>query len=90
MRMPTKPPAKQTPTLKQSASSTNSEVSMNGDIHTMIAEAAYHRASQRGFEPGHELEDWLSAEAELTGHSLSRTPIGVDSLAVGPNELNKD
>lgn len=30
-----------------------------------IAEAAYYRAQQRGFEPGYELEDWLAAEAEL-------------------------
>lgn len=33
--------------------------------HTMIAEAAYFRAERRGFEPGHELEDWLGAEGEL-------------------------
>ena len=31
----------------------------------MIAEAAYYRAQNREFAPGHELEDWLEAEAEL-------------------------
>ena len=31
----------------------------------MTAEAAYFYALRRGFEPGHELEDWLAAEAEL-------------------------
>lgn len=31
----------------------------------MIAEAAYYCALHRGFAPGHELEDWLQAEAEL-------------------------
>jgi hypothetical protein len=31
----------------------------------MIAEAAYYCAEQRGFEPGHELEDWLAAEARI-------------------------
>lgn len=31
----------------------------------MIAEAAYYRAARRGFAPGHELEDWLAAEAEI-------------------------
>lgn len=31
----------------------------------LIAEAAYFRAAQRGFEPGHELDDWLSAEGEV-------------------------
>jgi hypothetical protein len=33
--------------------------------HDMIATAAYFRAHQRGFEPGHELEDWLAAETEI-------------------------
>jgi hypothetical protein len=30
--------------------------------HECIAQAAYLRAQQRGFAPGHELEDWLAAE----------------------------
>jgi hypothetical protein len=30
-----------------------------------IAECAYYRAARRGFDPGHELEDWLTAEAEI-------------------------
>ena len=29
-----------------------------------IAITAYLKAEARGFEPGHELEDWLAAEAE--------------------------
>jgi len=33
--------------------------------HAMIAQAAYFRARRRGFAPGHELEDWLAAEAEI-------------------------
>lgn len=32
-----------------------------------IAEAAYFRAKQRNFEPGHELEDWVEAESEVMG-----------------------
>lgn len=31
----------------------------------MVAEAAYLRAQARGFEGGHEDEDWLAAEAEI-------------------------
>jgi hypothetical protein len=31
----------------------------------MIAQAAYFRAEQRNFAPGHELEDWIAAEAEV-------------------------
>ena len=32
---------------------------------SMIAEAAYYLAEQRGFEAGHELEDWLFAEGQI-------------------------
>lgn len=31
----------------------------------LIAERAYYKAEARGFESGHELEDWLTAEAEV-------------------------
>lgn len=31
----------------------------------IIAEIAYFRALNRGFEPGHEMEDWFEAEAEF-------------------------
>jgi hypothetical protein len=31
----------------------------------MIGEAAYFRSAHRGFEPGHEVDDWLAAEAEI-------------------------
>jgi len=31
----------------------------------LIAKTAYLRAEQRGFAPGREVEDWLSAEAEV-------------------------
>jgi hypothetical protein len=31
----------------------------------LIAELAYFRALRRSFEPGHEVEDWLAAEAEI-------------------------
>ncbi|HTW75271.1 MAG TPA: DUF2934 domain-containing protein [Steroidobacteraceae bacterium] len=31
----------------------------------IIAQAAYFRSQRRGFTPGHELEDWLAAEAEV-------------------------
>ena len=36
----------------------------------LIAEAAYFRAEERGFVPGHETEDWLAAEAEVDGNLL--------------------
>lgn len=36
------------------------------DVEKWIAEAAYYRAQERGFQPGFETEDWLAAEAEIT------------------------
>ena len=35
------------------------------ELRQLISEAAYYRAKQRGFAPGHELEDWIQAEAEV-------------------------
>ncbi len=32
----------------------------------LVTESAYYKAEARGFESGHELEDWLAAEAEAT------------------------
>jgi hypothetical protein len=34
------------------------------DHQIKVAMAAYFIAEKRGFEPGHELEDWVAAEAE--------------------------
>ena len=36
-------------------------------LRQAIAKAAYYRAQSRGFAPGHELEDWLCAQAEILG-----------------------
>ena len=46
----------------------------------MIGEAAYYRYVQRGFEPGHELDDWLAAEADFERASLSRQPPEADTI----------
>jgi hypothetical protein len=39
----------------------------NEETRRQIAEAAYYKAKQRGFAPGHELEDWIEAESEVMG-----------------------
>ena len=44
-----------------------------GELRKLISEAAYYRAKQRGFAPGHELEDWIQAEAEVMGR-IGRSP----------------
>ena len=44
---------------------------LNGiDITSEIALSAYYKAEARGYEPGHELQDWLDAEAEVSKLSL--------------------
>lgn len=35
------------------------------EIKAMIATAAYYLAAERHFSPGHELDDWLSAERRI-------------------------
>ena len=37
----------------------------DGQRRDAIAVAAYYLAERRGFEPGHELEDWCAAEAQV-------------------------
>ena len=49
--------------------------------HEMIAEAAYYCAERRGFAPGHELEDWMQAEAQIARSGQGQA---ADSRAAGP------
>ena len=45
----------------------DTEQSINGfDKNAEIALSAYYKAETRGYEPGHELQDWLDAEAEVS------------------------
>ncbi len=47
---------------------TNNEVYIKEEHRKeIIAMTAYFKAEQRHFEPGHEMEDWLEAEAEIYG-----------------------
>jgi hypothetical protein len=58
-------------TVKKIKVEVNSDTEVSGnpiclpDRDAKIAELAYYRAECRGFEPGHELEDWLEAEREF-------------------------
>jgi len=42
--------------------------------HEQIAKRAYELAAQRGFYPGHEVEDWLQAEREIEAGAARNTP----------------
>ncbi|MEI6545324.1 MAG: DUF2934 domain-containing protein [Methylococcales bacterium] len=35
------------------------------EFFPMVSVNAYYRAEKRGFEPGHELDDWCKAESEI-------------------------
>lgn len=39
--------------------------------HERIALLAYLKSESRGFTPGHELDDWLEAEQEVSGAGVS-------------------
>jgi len=39
--------------------------SKDEDKYSEIALRAYYKAEARGYEPGHEIQDWLDAEAEI-------------------------
>jgi hypothetical protein len=43
----------------------NSDVVENLDFQEKIRARAYELFEQRGYEPGHELDDWLQAKAEV-------------------------
>lgn len=42
-------------------------------MHPVISVAAYFGAERRNFEPGHELDDWLDAEAEVMSRQTAQT-----------------
>jgi len=49
------------------------------DRYASIAQAAYFRSQLRGFKPGHEMEDWLAAEAEVDQRLRGEGRISGDS-----------
>ena len=42
------------------------------DVYRLIQESAYFKAKARGFAPGHEVQDWIEAEAEVRRRLESR------------------
>jgi hypothetical protein len=50
---------------KEPSQDENSSIIFLPDDNAKIAEYAYYRAENRGFEPGYELEDWYEAEREF-------------------------
>lgn len=58
-------------TVKQDTNNVNSVPEAPSDAICLpdrdarIAELAYYKAESRGYEPGHEFDDWLEAEREF-------------------------
>jgi len=48
-----------------STQKSNKEVFDEDKFQKMVAERAYCKAEKRGFIGGHEMDDWLEAEAEI-------------------------
>ena len=53
------------PTLKSASRELISSEIEGDDKLSRIAVLAYYKAEARGYEPGHEKQDWLDAEAEI-------------------------
>jgi len=75
-RQKKKPPEAMMPEAVVAASSPSSALGLDAppdgaavggidERQAMIAEAAYFRAEHRGFQAGHEMEDWLAAEQDI-------------------------
>jgi hypothetical protein len=52
--------------LKESISPSGAD---DGSREARISEAAFFKAAARGFEPGHDWDDWLAAEREIDAQS---------------------
>ena len=53
------------PALESASIELNSSEIEGEDKLSCIAVLAYYKAEARGYEPGHEMQDWLDAEAEI-------------------------
>ena len=66
------------------------------DLNKLIEEAAYYRAQQRGFAPGHELDDWVAAAAKHGVAGLTKllanewAPKGINVNAIAPGYVRTE
>ena len=47
----------------------------SGARHVLIEQLAYQYAESRGFTPGHELDDWLAAEAAIDAKLIKESRV---------------
>ena len=63
--------AKKTAKPKAAKVATTDPSPSHDELAARIATAAYYQAERRGFAPGHELEDWLVAERQVTSQTMA-------------------
>jgi len=66
-RAPSKPLQSERPSrgAPDMPSSNNGTKLSPEEVYRLIQESAYFKAKERGFAPGHEVQDWIEAEAEV-------------------------
>ena len=77
--MSTQPLRPESPESKSDASASGAGLTPGGesmppDLVEHIRQRAYEIAKERGFGPGHELDDWLQAEREMEWGTPRNTP----------------
>ena len=70
-------PAKTAKSAAPKARSTAQKIAPDGSptpeqLYRLIQETAYFKAKARNFAPGHEVQDWIEAEAEVRRRIDSR------------------
>ena len=55
------------PTSKTRSKDQSTDYTDVAQQEAMVAKAAYFKAMQRDFVAGHEMDDWLAAEADIYG-----------------------
>lgn len=61
--------------------------------HRMIAHVAYYFSQERGFAPGHELDDWLAAERQIdaaAGRNEATTVAGSSNVLANTDEVAQE
>lgn len=64
--------------VKRSKVSTGPDLGSLALTEEIIRMRAYHFFEERGYKHGHDLEDWLRAEAEIMGKKCSTSTQQID------------
>lgn len=68
--------------LQENPSATSSDKDrQHQERERMIREAAYYRFVRRGYMHGYDLDDWITAEAELLAGNIGQTGIAAAETA---------